>query len=261
MTIHLNPARLLAGTLFFALLPFSIQLWADNHASPPQTFVLESFGCSFNDGKDADDLYAVRDAYVKAADKAGIKKPRSIVWNRFKGGPNVDFLWMNVHPNLAAFAAHTEDMAKSEMSGVVDKFNAMASCGSAFSGARVIFAGGQPPVTEPPGVVESYGCFFTHGRGQSDLADLGAHIADYNRNAPNTESLVIIGTNPMTPGPNTPDRFIFGVHEDMSTWAARTAEVRSSPAGQRMLRHFGTVFGKCYSALWSSQMMVEADTE
>ena len=80
------PAGLLAVALFFAITPLSDTAWADNHASPPPMFVLESFGCSYRDGKDEDDLSAVRDAYVKAADKAGISKPRSIVWNRFKGG-------------------------------------------------------------------------------------------------------------------------------------------------------------------------------
>jgi len=262
MKIHLRPAHTLAITLFAAILPISGTLLADNHAPAPQTFVLESFACTYNGSNDAGDLNAARDAYVKAADKAGITKPRSLVWNRFKGGPDIDFLWFNIHPDLAAFASHTNDMMRSDMAGAVDKFDAMADCSTSnVSNALVLFAGGEPPVTNPPGVVESYGCFFAPGRGPADLPDLGGHIAGVSGSLENNESLVLIGTEPMTPGPGTPDRFLFGVHEDMDTWAARTTALRASPDGQQMLRHFGSVFGNCYAALWSTQQMVEGDQE
>ena len=258
MTTRSRLARVLAVSLFAAL-PMSGTVWADNHAAAPPTFIMESFACSYRDGKDADDLAAARDNYLKVADKAGIRKPRSLVWNRFKGGPDVDFLWINLHPDLATFAAHTEDMARPDMSGAVDRFNSMSQCVSNVSTARALYNGGQPPVTNPPGLVESYGCFFAEGRGPSDLPDLGNHIARANSAMDNTESLVVVGTNPMTPGPGTPHRFVFGVHEDMSTWAARAAAMQSSEAGQSLMRHFSSVFGNCYAALWTTQVMVEGD--
>lgn len=261
MDTHFKPISALAISLCIAIFPLSASLWADSHGAEPPRFIMETFGCSYLKGKDGDDLNAARDAYVKAADKAGIRTPRSIVWHSFKGGPNVDFVWFNLHPNLAAFASHTQDMMRPEMQSAVERFNATAECRSNVSNAHVLFNGGQPPVTNPPGVVESYGCFFAHGRGPGDLPDLADHIASANASLPNTESFVVVGSNPMTPGPNTPDRFVFGVHEDMDTWASRTATLQSSEAGQRLLRHFNTVFGKCYAALWSTQVMVEGDEQ
>ncbi|MCZ6860998.1 MAG: hypothetical protein O7I42_12120 [Alphaproteobacteria bacterium] len=121
-----KPIRMLACLMALGL---AFSGFATQAADAPPSVLLETFACSYHDGKDMDDLLAARDYMVKQADKAGVSLAPSYVWSRFKGGPDLDTIWFTVHEDLTAFAAESEAFgAAPELAGVNARFGTVASC-------------------------------------------------------------------------------------------------------------------------------------
>ena len=64
---------------------------ADSHGPALPSGVLEVFQCNYNDGKDRDDLNALRDFYLKQAQKADYATPDAFLWTMTNGS------WPNTH--------------------------------------------------------------------------------------------------------------------------------------------------------------------
>ena len=96
-------------------------------AQPPG--VLETWTCSYNTGKDIDDVLAARDYYVKQAAKAGVDIGPTYLWSLIKGDLPFDIVWLAPHQNLGAYAALSDAQAAApELSDVTARFYSAATC-------------------------------------------------------------------------------------------------------------------------------------
>ena len=54
---------------------------------------MESWTCSYKEGKGLNDLLAARDFELKQAEKAGIDLGNQFLWSLYKGDRDFDFVW------------------------------------------------------------------------------------------------------------------------------------------------------------------------
>ncbi len=217
-------------------------------AQPPG--LLETFACTYNDGQDMDDLLSARDYFVRQAERAGITPRESYVWSRFKGGPDFDYVWLTVHQDLAAFAARADG---DPLPGVGERFRAVAECQTGIMEISPVFLGADTDGPNEESFVSVSACSPRPGIGPDDIADLNGHISGVLGNLDTHKTFVLFAGTPMTPGPNTPDMFYFGVSENASAWANGVNAIRS--AGGSLGRHFnGTL--DCDQSLWFSQQVI-----
>jgi hypothetical protein len=227
---------------------------AEAPASPP---VMETYTCSYNAGKDMDDLMSARDYYVKQAAKAGIELPASYVWSLSKGDLPFDLVWLTPHANMVAFAeASDAEAASSDMSGIGARFDAVVNCTAGLGALTPVF--GTPPSPEGAGqaaLVSGSACSIKHGMGAAEVQDLRDHIAgvvgSLGDNAPN----FMFTLSPVTSGPNSPDILLFTVNESLTSYAKFREDIRTSEGGAMLGRHFNTVLD-CSLALWNSQRVI-----
>ncbi len=250
-----KPIRMLACLMALALAFLGL---ATQAAEAPPSVLLETFACSYHDGKDMDDLLAARDYMVKQADKADVSLAPSYLWSRYKGGPDLDTIWFSVHEDLTAFAAESEAFgAAPELAGVGARFGTVASCESNLSVARAIFQGSGIEEGPPPGsaFISSNACMLRDGVDAGDLADLEGHINGVLGGISAYNKTTFISATPFTSGPNSADLYLFAINESQSAWAASVAAFQASAGGPALGRHFNAVLD-CNTALWFSQQVV-----
>ena len=232
-----------------------------NAAEQPPAPVMESFACSYNPGKDMDDLLAARDYLVKQADKAGISLRATYVWSLFKGNAPIDFVWLTPHDSLAAFAAAVEaSAASSDMSGVGARFDAVATCESNLANLDAVYQGEGPGNNGAPAFVSAFSCDARPGVGPAQMQDLRNHIADVVGTLGDDAPRFMFTSTPITSGANSPDVRLFAVNDSISDWANFNAAVGNSEGGPQLLRHFGMVLD-CGQALFTSQQVISAPTD
>ncbi len=225
---------------------------------PLQADVREVFICNYADGKGMDDLMSARDFYVKEAKKAGLNTPTAFVWTPVKViGPNVpDVLWFNNYETEAEFAAQADAFAASEaMVKVVENFNSVMTCQSGIASREVLFDGGEFNIENPPAIITSNACNRNPGVRPGDLKDLWDHARGVLGSMDAYKNHLSFLTTPMTPGANSPDLFIYSVHENMSAWAAKRAAFGASEAAGGLARHFQSVLN-CSASVWAGQNVV-----
>ncbi len=221
-----------------------------NAAEDKPPGLLETFACNFHDGQDMDDLLSARDNLIRQAERADVTPRNAFVWTRFKGGPDFDFVWLTVHQDLAAFAAVADG---DPLPGVGERFQAVAECQTGIMGISPVFLGADTDGPNEESFVSVSACSPRPGVGPDDIADLNGHISGVLGNLDTHKSFVLFAGTPMTPGPNTPDMFYFGVSDSASAWANGVNAIRS--AGGSLGRHFnGTL--DCDQSLWFSQQVV-----
>ncbi len=224
-------------------------------APPPG--VLESFACNYREGQDSDNLMAARDYLVRQAERAGITLEPAFVWHTFKGNPDLDFLWLNVHENLEAFGRSNDRAAiAEEMSTVMERFGAVADCESNLSYVRQVFNGGQPAVGTPPSFINAFACRFKDGARAEDLSDLEDNLRGTMGSLETHRAFQLYASERITGVADAPDVFYFGVHDDATAWSSRTASLFSSPAGAQLSRHFNSILD-CSNALFIGEQVVQ----
>jgi hypothetical protein len=232
-----------------------------NAAEPPPTPVMESFACSYNPGKDMDDLLAARDYLVKQAAKAGIALRATYVWSLFKGNAPIDFVWLTPHDSLAAYAAGVEANAgNSDMAGVGARFDAVADCATNLANLNAVYQGEGPTDTAAPAFVSAFSCNAKPGVGPAQMADLRNHIGAVVGTLGDDAPRFMFTSTPITNGANSPDVRLFAVNDSISDWASFNAAVGNSAGGPQLLRHFGMVLD-CGQALFTSQQVVSAPAD
>ena len=223
-------------------------------ASPP--VLLESFACSYHDGKDRDDLLTARDYMVKQAAKAEMSLTTSYVWHRYKGGPDLDHVWFSVHESLATFAAQSEAFgAAPEMADVEARFESVAECDSNIAMARPVFQGSESSNDGGTAFIASNACMVQPGTSPADLIDLENHIRDVLGGISEYNASSVFMATPMTAGPNSADAYLFAVHPSQSQWAATSAAFQASAGRDSLVRHFQAVLD-CKTSLWFSEQVV-----
>jgi len=223
-------------------------------AQPPG--VLETFTCSYNAGKDIDDVLAARDYYVKQAAKAGVDIGPAYLWTLIKGDLPFDAVWLAPHQNLGAYAASADAQAAApELSDVLARFNSAVTCTPRLGTTRTVFQREVPDRADAPAIVTAFACGVREGVTPVGIADLEGHIADVlggmEDNAPN----VVFSLTPTTGGANTPDWLLFSVFDSMTSWANFVGGLFSSDAGQQLVRHLNAV-ADCDQAIWGSQRVI-----
>jgi len=223
-------------------------------AQPPG--VLETFTCSYNAGKDIDDVLAARDYYVKQAAKAGVDIGPAYLWTLIKGDLPFDAVWLAPHQNLGAYAASADAQAAApELSDVHARFNSAVTCTPRLGTTRTVFQREVPDRADAPAIVTAFACGVREGVTPVGIADLEGHIADVlggmEDNAPN----VVFSLTPTTGGANTPDWLLFSVFDSMTSWANFVGGLFSSDAGQQLVRHLNAV-ADCDQAIWGSQRVI-----
>ena len=234
-------------------LPSAMALAAEE--PPPAPGIAEAFFCNYNSGKDRGDLLAARDYYVRQAAKAGIAVEPAFLWTPFKGNADIDFLWMAVHENLKAFGAATDaGMTAEAMSGVNARFDSVATCQSNIGAMRTVREADISNL-EPPALISAMACSVKGQMSQGDVMDMRAHINDVLGGLPSYKGVPMYSIAPITTSPQSPDVFLFTVHENVGSWANRTAELRGSNAGQSLRRHFDATMD-CHPSLWFGEQIV-----
>jgi len=227
--------------------------------APPPPGVVEVFGCNYNDGKDNDDLMAARDNFVKQSEKAGVPTRPSYVWNLYKGGIPLDFVWFTAHESLAAFAENADaGFGKEELASAVERFNTVASCQPGMMAIRPIFTreGEEADGGGNPTLISSSACSFQPGADQSNLADLGAHIAGVLKGMGDEAPISVYGMTPITGGPNLAEVYLFNLNESATSWSNFITQFVTTDAGQRLSRHFNSVLD-CSVSLWGAQRVID----
>ena len=107
----------------------------------------------------------------------------------------------------------------------------------------------------PPAVIGSSACNYRRGRGPEDLPDLLNHIADVLGSLNRNDGFLGFASVPTVAGPDSPDVFLYGVQGSVTDWAERQAEMRGSPGGPSLGRHFQALL-ECSQSLWFAQRVV-----
>lgn len=228
---------------------------SSNAAEPPPAPVMESFACSYNPGKDMDDLLAARDYFVKQADKAGVPLRNSYVWSLFKGSAGIDFVWLTPHDSLAAYAAGVEANAANPLPGVDARFDAVATCETNLANLAPVYQGEGPTSDGAPAFVSAFSCNAKPGVGPNQMQDLRNHIAGVVGTLGDDAPRFMFSSTPITSGANSPDVRLFAVNDSISDWVKFTTAVGNSEGGPQLLRHFQMVL-ECGQALFTSQQVV-----
>lgn len=228
---------------------------ADSHSAVAPS-VLESYACSYKDGKDREDLNKLRDFYLKQADNAGIAAPPAWLWTLNKGAAPVDFVWLNVHENLTAFGA-TDDAvaASSEMAEAFERADNVMVCQPGLGTFRQTFGG---EVQESDSSVASFGCGFREGSGPATMDALHGQIADLNEIAGDLAVNSIFEVTPLTQGPDGSDIVMVVITDGTSGWARHMDYINSIPAGLAAQNHFNAALD-CDMNLWRLEQIVGAE--
>ena len=253
-TTHLS-AQKLTYLLLPTLLFLGLNVQADNHAAAAPG-VLESFLCTYNDGKDRDDLNAATSYMVKQADKAGIDLQDAYLWTHVKGTSDADTIWHTAHESMDAFAANFDAFgAAEEMSGVGDRFDSVAECTPVVGTIELLNARSEEDDGggTTPRVVASYACS-NLGGGQAGTSDVNAHIAGVFKAMGDTAPIATYTLTPLNGG-GLPDTVYFNVFANAAEWATFEQALSGSPQGQMLQRHFGTVFD-CAFNMWVGEQVV-----
>ena len=180
------------------------------------------------------------------------------MWNRLKGGPNFDFIWFNVHPSVAAFAANTTAFAAaSEMDGVGERFDAIADCETNVSTVHPVFQGANVSEDDDGGnvLIASNACMLNSGVSEADIVDLENHIRGVLGTIDEYANATVWMANPITNSPTGADAYLFVVHESLTSWAAASDGFQASPGRDSLVRHFNATMN-CSSAMWTAEQVI-----
>jgi hypothetical protein len=231
---------------------------ADSH-EPPPLGVLESFMCSFIDGKDRDDLDSAIQYHLKQAEKAGIPLAPAYLWTKFKGTADTQMIWHNAYESTAAFAAQMDaEAASSEMAAVNERYLSVVDCMPMLGKVSAIHQQEGANNGEDHFIV-SYACKTHQAPNRAAFSDLHRHINGELTAMGETSPMGAFAIEPVTGDPSGPNAVYVNVFENVSQWAAFDAHLNGTESGQMLLRHFGSMMS-CATNMWASeQVIADAD--
>jgi hypothetical protein len=227
---------------------------ADSHEPPPQG-VLESFMCSYLDGKDRDDLDAAIQYHLKQAEKAGITPVPAYLWTKFKGTADAEMIWHNTYESMVAFGAQMDaEAASSEMVAANERYLSVVECTPMLGRAMAIHERGDTNGGDGNFVV-SYACRTHQAPNQAAFGDLHRHINGVMTAIGEASPTGTYGIAPITSDPMGPNAVYINVFDNVSHWTAFDAQLGGTEDGQMLLRHFGTMMS-CATNMWTSEQVI-----
>jgi hypothetical protein len=231
---------------------------------PPPPMLVETWGCSYKEGKDWNDKRKARDYLVAQIDKAGLKKVPGYHWTQKKGMAPVDTVWFDVHDNVAAFAAASDAWDASGIGPGVDaQFDRVEDCTAGLSTMRPFHQqedNADDAAEDDTTLIASLACTFQHGKGFEQVPELANHMgtvmASFGKDGPGFAAV----RQPITGNTNFPDLFIFSVFDDMTHWGKYVTQLFGTDAGRSMRNHMDMVLD-CNISMWDGQMVVNPDSE
>lgn len=250
------------GSIFLSILLTGMAGSLTAAEAPQPPVIGETWGCTYKDGKGLSDKMKARDYLVAQLDKAGLTKVPAYHMTQINGMAPVDTLWMDVHPNLAAFGANTDAYNASGIGPGVDaRFDAVEDCTAGLSALEVIHQQEENDgANDDPALVVTLACQYNDGRGGEQIDDLTGHMgsvmAGIGNDAPGFSYL----RTPITGNQNFPDMFFSSVFDNMSHWTRYVNQLFNTAAGQTMRNHMDMVVD-CNISMWSSQQVVTPDDQ
>lgn len=227
---------------------------------PPPPAIGETYACTYKEGKDFDDKLKVRDYMVAQMEKAELTKVPGYHMTQIKGMAPVDTLWMDVHPNLAAFGANSDAWDASGIgAGVEERFDAVEDCIPGLSALRAIHQQEDDDnESDDPNLAVTLACNFIHGKGPEHMDELVNHMgnvmAGMGADAPGFAYL----RTPITRGQDFPDLFLSSVFDDMTHWTRYVGQLFTTDAGSSMRSHMDMVVD-CNISMWRTEQVVTPD--
>lgn len=254
-----NPA-LRNGNLAILLIPLltfsGVNALAAEQESAPGPGVLEGFSCTYNAGKDRDDLDAATKFYLQQTAKAGLTAPVAYLWTLSNGNVPFNLVWVNVHESMSAFAASNDAFeAASEMDAVDARYNDVVTCQPGLALATGVFQSDSAPEEPERALLGTYACNVRNGMGPAAVASVSAHIAELNEGMGDEALEGVAQIVPFTQGPNSPDVIFLAIAKDMTDFANHMDALTTTPAGQAASAHFNSVLD-CSTALWRAERVV-----
>lgn len=163
------------GVLTVALASWGLPALADNHAAAAKGVPVEFWSCSFNDGKDMDDLNKAIDAFNNWADKNDDSQVAWVLTPQFFGPQNtIEVAWLGVWPDGNAWGKHQDAFAASG-GKVFAGFMDVVSCNAHEMATSL----GINPPQEPPqgGVVLFSQCTVAEGKTVEDAVAAHRQVA------------------------------------------------------------------------------------
>lgn len=258
MKTTIQPVAKLAYLLFPLLALTGLNAHADSHVPPPPG-TLEAFFCTYNAGKDRDDLDAATSFYLKQAEKAGYATPTSYLWTLNKGTGPADIVWLNTHESLSAFGTSSDAFAASEdMAAAGERFNTVANCQPNLGMVSTVFAREGADDGGGATALATYACNFRPGVGPANMLGVHTSISEWNKSLGDDALNGVYQIVPLTGNAQTPDVVMVAVAENTAAWAAHIESLGASPAGQATAGVFGAVLD-CSTSLWWSEQIVDGD--
>lgn len=221
--------------------------------------IRQVFVCNYINGADRDDLMSARDYLVKQLDKLDIKL-NTYLWTPMMGtNGEIDFLWQNHYENLNEWGAVADKYSRSEEGvSAQARFDEIADCNPALNARQEMFNGGGEMGGNPPVTISVSSCHLKHGQTMAtDVPDFITHLQGTLSEMAEYKSFLGYMMVPMVSQADVDLRFI-GVYNSTSDYAAGTTALRTSEAGQMLVRHFNKVFD-CNSSLWAGERIIIND--
>ncbi len=254
-TINRTLGRFVLLVPFLALNGMFAQ--ADSHEPALPSGVLEVFQCNYNSGKDRDDLNALRDFYLKQAEKVGYATPDAFLWTMTNGSWPNRLAWINVYEDLNAYSKSYDAVAaSSDLAAVNERSETVMTCVPALGNYAHAFI--RDPDAEGPweATVASYACDLRPEQDMNDLQSLMEHVATVNQSMGDDAMDELLHFIPMTGLHDQPDVLVFAAsRRGASSWSSHLALLEGSAAGRAVLAHFDSVLD-CRLSLWDVEQMV-----
>jgi hypothetical protein len=259
VTLKTMPARATWLRAFLFLLVVGCGSTVEVASSAVQTgLVRQVFACQFVNGSNLDDLMAARDNMLSKLPEIGVDPVPAFVWTPFKGNFAYDVLWFDNYENLNAWGADSDKWGASPVAMEVDAaFNEVIDCQSGLAVRETIYEGGEPLTLDAPALITSSACRLNEGKNINDVRTVLGQLKTTLDGLGGFETFVGYMNTPITNASDV-DVYFYGVHQDVSTYAARTTALRTSDAGRALGAALQGVFD-CQTSLWWGQPVVTVE--
>lgn len=220
--------------------------------------VMETFRCTFHDGKSPDDLWAAADFFNQQVDRMdgeALDGYFAAVLMPFRATMEGDYGWIGEWPSLKTMARGLEEYYASPLSAAVDeRFAEVAACqGNTWLLTTLIGNFPDENATPLQDAVEIYACTLRDGATMDQVGAAEQAFSTANADAP-------IAVQRWTPFlANTPADLAYLVaHEDLGSFAEFNAAWMMSDAGQANQATFAELLD-CESGLYTGRVLREPE--
>ena len=243
--------------LVAAMLLLATGLVEAQQAQPPG--VVQLFMCQFNEGKTADDAFALMEE-LGARVTERLPGFSLFLWLPMRGNYEADYVWGVTSTDLDEMATGLDSYYADSAAFMNPRFAAVNErCSSVVTLAKRVKDGaiGNTGDRTPDAVVETFACSVNAG---STMADVNSAVDFWKTQVASlgSDALGKYEATLLTPfrgGDSQVDFAWVGASPNLATWARGASEYYESKAGQAADARFNKV-SRCRNALWSGFWIV-----